>query len=66
MFQTNSLYVFIETCCVVSKFDCDHVHVSDFHEWYVNFCKVNHLEIYHASNLELWKEYGIDTNFLPE
>jgi hypothetical protein len=62
----NSLQLFIENCCTLSRFEADKVYAQQFQEFYEQFCVINHLQIENIQENILKREYGIEVAFVPE
>ena len=62
----KSISLFIEHCCFITKFERDRILVSTFHNYYQQFCTVNHLDPAPYSEQDLKKDYGIESQFLTE
>ena len=62
----SSMLLYIQTCCKVSKFDCDCVPVNDFNSQYKNFCMINYLNLETPTLSEMSTKYSIGNNFLTQ
>jgi len=62
----DSMSLFIEKCCKVSKFDSDCAPVNDFTAQYKNFCMINYLNFQTSTLSEMSNKYNIGNSFLTQ
>lgn len=64
--DSESMKLFIQNCCKVTKFDSDVVSVEVFNESYDEFCTMNHLQKENLTISQMMSQFGIDNKYLPQ
>ncbi|EWS74831.1 phage head-tail adaptor family protein, putative (macronuclear) [Tetrahymena thermophila SB210] len=61
----NSLQLFIESSCTLTKFPNDTIDSISFDQYYNDFCEMNHIAKQTISEGQLQRDFGVETKYDP-